>query len=177
MVCQNCGTQLPDGTPVCSTCGAPLMAPQQPYMDPNQAAYGAPAAPAKKNNTGMIVGIIAAVVAIVIVAIVLIKALGGSEYDGTYKFSKASMYGMEYSVEEMEAMSGESFDMTLTVKGSKCTLEAEAMGYDSASCKIKFDGTDVTLIDGDEELIGTYDADEKSITITASGVAMTFTLD
>ena len=175
MVCQNCGTQLPDGTPVCSTCGAALVAPQQPYMDPNQPVYSA--APAKKNNTGLIVGIIAAIVAIAIVAVVLVKVLGGSDYDGTYKFSKASMYGMEYTVEEMEAMSGESFDMTLTVKGSKCTLEAPAMGYDSASCKIKFDGDEVTLIDGDETLVGTYDADEKSITITASGVAMTFTLD
>ncbi|MBR3833000.1 MAG: zinc ribbon domain-containing protein [Lachnospiraceae bacterium] len=176
MVCQNCGTQLPDGTPACPTCGAQLAA-QQPYMDPNQMFNQAPAAaPAKKNNTGMIIGIVVAVVAVIAIILVAVNLLGGSEYDGKYKLTSCASMGMEFTVEQMEAMSGESFDMTLEVKGSRCTLDAKAMGYDKASCKIKFDGDEVTLIDGDETLVGTYDADAKSITISASGVDMIFTL-
>ncbi len=180
MICQNCGTQLPDGTPACPTCGAQFMA-QQPYMDPNMPYTAAPAAPAKKSNVGLIVGIVAAV-AIVVIAIVLVKLLGGkdeakSEYDGNYKLASCAMYGMEYSVAEMEEMSlGQSFDMTLTVKGNKCTLDAKSMGYDKASCKIKFDGDTVTLIEGDEEMVGTYNADEKSIVLNSAGVDMKFVL-
>lgn len=177
MVCQNCGTQLPDGTPSCPTCGAQFMA--QPASNPNdalfnQASYTA-AAPAKKNNTGMIIGIVVALVAIVAIVLIAGNLLGGSEYDGKYKFTSATSMGMTFTAEQMEEMSGDSFDMTLEIKGSKCTLDAKAMGYDKASCKIKFDGDTVTLIDGDEELVGTYDADAETITITASGVDMVFT--
>ncbi|MBQ9935456.1 MAG: zinc ribbon domain-containing protein [Lachnospiraceae bacterium] len=177
MVCQNCGTQLPDGTPMCPTCGAQLMA-QQPYMDPNQMFNQAPvaSAPVKKNNTGMIIGIVVAIVAIVAIVLVAGKLLGGSEYDGTYKLTECSSMGMTFTVEEMEQMSGQSFQMSIVVKGSKCTLDAKAMGYDKASCKIKFDGEDVTLIDGDETMYGTYDADAKTITISSAGVDMIFTL-
>ncbi len=177
MVCQNCGTQLPDGTAACPTCGAQLMA-QQPYMDPNQALFNqAPvAAPAKKNNTGMIIGIVAAIVAIVAIVLVAGNLLGGGKYDGKYKLTECSSMGMTFTVEEMEQMSGQSFDMTIIIKGSKCTLDAKAMGYDKASCKIKFDGEDVTLIDGDETLYGTYDPEAKTITISSSGVDMVFTL-
>ncbi len=179
MVCQNCGTQLPDGTPMCPTCGAQLMA-QQPYMDPNQMFNQAPvaAAPAKKSNTGMIIGIVAAIVAIVAIVLVAGKLLGGSgggKYNGTYKLTECTSMGMTFTVEEMEQMSGQSFQMSIIVKGSKCTLDAKSMGYDKASCKIKFDGEDVTLIDGDETLYGTYDAEAETITITSSGVDMIFT--
>lgn len=175
MVCQNCGTQLPDGTPACPTCGAQLAA--QPYMDPNQMFNQAPVVtPVKKNNTGMIIGIVAAIVAIVAIVLVAGNLLGGGKYDGKYKLTECSSMGMTFTVEQMEEMSGQSFDMTIIVKGSKCTLDAKAMGYDKASCKIKFDGEDVTLIDGDEELYGIYDAEAKTITISSSGVDMVFTL-
>ena len=171
MVCQNCGTQLPDGTPSCPTCGAQFFA-QQPYDD--APAYSA--APAKKSNTGLIIGIVVAIVAVIAIVLVLSNLLGGSKYDGKYKLTACASMGMEFTIEQMEAMSGESFDMTLEVKGSKCTLDAKAMGYDKASCKIKFDGDTVTLIEDGEELVGTYDADAKTITISASGVDMIFTL-
>ncbi len=181
MVCQNCGTQLPDGTPACPTCGAQLMA-QQPYMDPNQALFNqAPVAtPVKKNNTGMIIGIVAAIVAVIAIVIVAIKLIGGgsSEYDGTYKFTKGYAMGIEVTVEQMEAASGTSYDMTLTVKGNKCTMEAEAMGVEKAVCKITFDGNDVTLVDGNDEFTGTYDPEEKSISINepSTGTILVFEL-
>lgn len=186
MICQNCGTQLPDGTPSCPTCGTQFFAqPQQPYMDPNQPYTSAPVMPAKKNNTGMIIGIIAAVIAVVAVIIVLVKVLGGegggsakSPYDGTYKFTKGYAYGIEVTLEQMEQINGQSYDMTLIVKGNKCTMEAPAMGIDKAVCKIKIDGTDVELIDGDTTMTGTYDEVEKSISIyePTSGSTLVFEL-
>jgi len=180
MVCQNCGTQLPDGTPACPACGAQFYA-QQPYMDPNQMFNQAPVAtPVKKSNTGMIIGIIAAVAAVIAIVIIAIKFLGGgsSEYDGTYKFTKGYAMGIEVSVEQMEAVNGQSYEMSLTIKGNKCTMDAEAMGIKKATCKIKFDGDDVTIIDGKDEFTGTYDPDEKSISIyePTSGTTLVFEL-
>lgn len=193
MMCQNCGTQLPDGTPMCPTCGAQLYAaqPQQPYMDPNQ-NFNQPyvqapyvAAPAKKNNTGLIIGIIVAIVAViaVIAAIVLLKKDddddGGSKskknkYNGTYELESVEMYGQEFTVKELEEASGQTIDATLTVKGKKCTLDAEFVGVSNASGEIEFDGDIVTIDDGTEVLQGDYIEDEKAIVLEASGVSMKF---
>ncbi len=164
MVCQNCGTQLPDGTPSCPTCGAQLMA--QPYT-------AAPVAPAKKNNTGMIIGIVVAVVAVIAIILVASGLLGNSEYNGDYKLVKCSYYGEVYTMEEMEAMSGTSYDMTLTVKGSRCTLKSNG---ETGTGKISFDGDTVTIEDDSETLEGEYDADTKTITLYMYGVGMIFEL-
>ena len=49
MFCPNCGTNLPDGTPVCTTCGYQQKKSQQPVQEPvqepapQQPAYQAPA--------------------------------------------------------------------------------------------------------------------------------------
>lgn len=180
MVCQNCGTQLPDGTGVCTTCGAALAAdPNMGYANPNdalfnQAPYEAPEAP-KKNKTGMIVGIVAAIVAVALIVFFVIKLVGGGKYDGTYEFYSFSAFGMTYTAEDFESM-GQSVDgIYLEVKGSKCTLYASDMGVeDSGSAKIKFDGDKVTFIDGDEEMYGTYDADEQIITLEIDGMEMGF---
>ena len=96
------------------------------------------------------------------------------DYDGTYVLSSCKSDGQSFTIEEMESASGQSFDMSLIVNGSVCTLNAEAMGYDSTTCKIKFDGTDVTLMDGTDEMYGTYDPEQESITISSAGVDMIF---
>ena len=172
MVCQNCGTQLPDGTPSCPTCGAQMFAPQQPYMDPNQPYTAAPAAPAKKSN-GALIGIIVAVVAVIAIVLVAVNLLGGSEYDGKYKLTKCTYMGQEFTISDMEAMMGESYDMTLTVKGSRCTLNSNG---ETGKGKISFDGDTVTIEDDEETLEGEYDADAKTITINMYGVGMIFEL-
>lgn len=97
-----------------------------------------------------------------------------ANYDGTYSLDRCTMDGMTYSKEELEEAAGETFDMYLIVNGDTCTLDAEAMGIDKASCLIEFDGTTVTLVDGAETIVGTYDPAEESISITSQGVEMIF---
>ncbi len=183
MVCPNCGTQVPDGTGFCTTCGAqmPMADPNAGYANPNDALFNqqpyqaAPAAPAKSSKTGMIVGIAAAVVAVALIIFFVVKLVGGGKYNGTYEFYSFSGFGMTYTAEELEEQSGQKMDMTLVVKNGKCTLNAEAMGVsDSGSAKIKFDGDKVTFIDGDEEMYGSYDADEEIITLEIEGMEMAF---
>ncbi|MBE5932096.1 MAG: hypothetical protein E7263_01570 [Lachnospiraceae bacterium] len=97
-----------------------------------------------------------------------------SIYDGTYVLESVSALGLTYSREEMEAMTGESFDMKLIIAGDKCTLNANSIGYDMASCSIAIDGNDITLDDGIDEITGFYDEQEESITLYSSGVDMKF---
>lgn len=40
MICQNCGSQIPDNAQVCSNCGAFTNAPAQPYYNNAQAVPG-----------------------------------------------------------------------------------------------------------------------------------------
>lgn len=61
--CSNCGTIIPEGSPVCPTCGAPAPAPQQ-----------APTGGSKKG----LVGILIAVVAVVLVVVLCVALLGGN---------------------------------------------------------------------------------------------------
>ena len=166
MVCQNCGTQLSDGTPSCPTCGAPLMAPQQPYT-------AAPAAPAKSGN-GKMIGIIAAVIAVVAIVVVAVMLLGGGKYNGKYELVRCSFGGEEeYTIAEMEAMMPGDYNMTLTVRGRRCTLESSE---DKGVGKITFDGNDITVEDDVDTFTGTYDPDAKTITLDMYGVGMVFEL-
>ena len=41
MFCPKCGAQVPDGSPFCASCGAP-MAQQQPQQPMNQGGFGQP---------------------------------------------------------------------------------------------------------------------------------------
>jgi len=151
----------------------------------------------KKSSKGIILGICVAILYIAVIVLVVLninnryedkkvdmisdlsdieESIEASthEYNGTYVFDRCEMYGMSYTAAEMEEMSGESFDMKLIINGNLCTLDAESMGYDKASCKIEIKNDVVTLIDGREELVGTYDKNEKSITLNSAGVDMVF---
>lgn len=102
MFCNNCGTEQPEGTKFCSSCGAPISGAAQPAspVQPTTTtgySYGAPAAPQtnqtqpfsapqydpnynanqpkKKSKLPLIIGI---VVAVVVVAVIAGIALGGS---------------------------------------------------------------------------------------------------
>ena len=97
-----------------------------------------------------------------------------STYDGTYVLESFTALGLTYSREEMEAMTGESFDMKLIIAGDTCTLDANSMGYDMTSCDITIDGNDITLDDGIDVITGFYDEQEESITLYSSGVDMKF---
>lgn len=180
MNCPNCGAELPEGSTWCAACGNAIDA--QPAGGAADSLFsGTPVAeaPAKKSKAGLIVAVVAIVAVIAVLAVVVI--LKGGKHNGTYKLTSLSAYGMEFSVDQFESMAGVKVDMTLTVKGSKCELKvsketAEAMGsgFTSGTGKIKFDGDKVT-IESDGTLTGTYDADAKTITLSASGVDMVFT--
>lgn len=101
----------------------------------------------------------------------------GIKYNGTYELSEISTMGVAFSAEEFEEISGLKLDMTLTIKGNKCTLSADMAGMGVAGAgdaRIKFSGDTVTIEDGRQTITGTYDSKEKTITLTSQGVDMVF---
>lgn len=176
MNCPNCGTQLPDDATFCDTCGTAIDA--QPANNVNDALFNNDTvaytpAPAKKGKGG-IIGIIVGVIALLAIAFVVTYFVLGGRYNGTYEFDSMSALGMTYTREEMEELSGESLDMSLKITFTKCTLDADFVGYEEGSAKIKIKGDEVTFIDDSGEMTGTYDSAEKSITINAKGIEMKF---
>ena len=74
--CSKCGNELQNGQGFCPRCGQSAGVQTPPAVNPaiNQYNAGVPMQPAKKNNTPLIIGIVAAVAVVVVGAVI---ALGG----------------------------------------------------------------------------------------------------
>lgn len=123
------------------------------------------------------------IVKIAIIALIAVFVVGGflshqkkvKERNGNYVLVEASNYGLTYSVEELEKMSGMNIFASLTIDGSECRviidytyIKTEGVG------KIKFKGNELTITDCSEELTGIYNPDNHTIILDANGVEMTF---
>ncbi len=202
MNCPTCGASLPDGSVFCTTCGSQIGQAAGSGMSLANDAYGATApvnqgqygaqgsfggpAPAvapsypsmQPGKTGSKAGIIIAICLVVaaaaVVAVIFLMKGGSGEYDGTYNFVSAEVSGMSFTKEELENMSGQKFDMKLTIKGNKITIDAEDMGIEKGTGTVTIKGSTVTIEDSNETLTGEYDSATKTITVTAGGATMHF---
>lgn len=175
MNCPNCGAELPEGSTWCAACGNAVDAQSSGGVNDALFSSSPAAVPAKKSNVGAIIAVIAVVAVIAVLAVVVV--MKGGKYDGTYELSEVSAFGMTYSVDEFEKLAGQKLDMTITVKGSKCTVSANmpGMGVEGdGSAKIKFSGDTVTIEDSSQTMTGTYDSSAKTITLNSQGVDMVF---
>ena len=175
MNCPNCGAELPEGSTWCAACGNAVDAQQSGGVNDALFSSSPAGAPAKKSNVGAIIAVIAAVVVIAVLAVVVFAK--GGKYNGTYELSEVSAFGMTYTADEFEALSGQKLDMTLTVKGSKCTLSANMSGMGvegDGTAKIKISGDTVTISDSSQTITGKYDSSEQTITLNSQGVDMVF---
>lgn len=175
MNCPNCGAELPEGSTWCAACGNAVDAQQSGGVNDALFSSSPAGAPAKKSNVGAIIAVIAAVVVIAVLAVVVLTK--GGKYNGTYEISEVSAFGMTFSAAEFEEMYGQKLDMSITVKGSKCTISANMSGMGvegSGSAKIKFSGDTVTIEDSSQTITGKYDSSAKTITLTSQGVDMVF---
>ncbi|MCM1173008.1 MAG: zinc ribbon domain-containing protein [Clostridium sp.] len=175
MNCPNCGAELPEGSTWCAACGNAVDA-QQSGGSVNDTLFSSSpasvAAPAKKSNVGAIIAVVAVIAVIAVLAVVVI--LKGGKYNGTYEISEISAGEASFTAEQFEALTGQKLDMSLTVKGSKCTISADMGVEGSGSAKIKISGSSVTIEDGSQTITGTYDSSEKTITLSAGGTDMVF---
>ena len=114
------------------------------------------------------------IVKIAIIALIAVLAIGGflshqkkvKERDGIYVLSSVTKYGVTYSVEELEKMSGMNIFASLTINGGECQvlldytyIKTEGTG------KIKFTGNKFKITDCSETLNGTYNPNNKTLTL------------
>lgn len=97
------------------------------------------------------------------------------ERNGNYVLVSASNYGLTYSVEELEKISGMNIFASLTIDGSECRviIDYTYIKTDGVG-KIKFNGNKVKITDCSDELTGTYDPNNKTITLETNGAELTF---
>lgn len=173
MTCPSCGSQLPDGTDFCPNCGNVIPADSAntaPAFNPNDVVFSGAnndsysSAPAKKNSSGAIVGIIVAVAVIAFIAVYFVlngKYMGTYQIDSmiiTYQGETMTLSGSDLGIsgDEMKITVGLFNKVTVVSNGSKGTG------------KIKFSGDTVTLSDSEVSFKGKYDKDAKTISIPFS---------
>lgn len=120
---------------------------------------------------------------IAIIALVLV-ILGGVgfyfynstiKYNGTYTLEEIGYQGFTMSVDQLEAMSGTTMEGTIIIKGKNATLDVtDQSGNVSGDCKVKIEGSKLTFENDGRTLEGTYDDDEKTITLNFMGADFIF---
>ena len=197
MICNNCGSDIPQGVYACPMCNTPVPGmggppPESYYSTQNSAPYSNPMQPQNlydpypqnsynpypqpvnnqvKNNNNTIIIIAVAVVALVILAIVFADVLfPTSEYDGNYVLYKAKAYGFELDKDQLVKYGLDPSKYSIEIDGNKAKLKFDGRSTD---VDVKISGSTITLSGGDS-LDGDYDKDERTITLTYNGAEMTF---
>lgn len=166
MNCPNCGAEVPAGSVMCPVCGGPVVA--QPGLDygaaPTQPQY-MDLAPRKKQSA--LPGILIALVAVVAVVLVGYFLLGG-RYVGKYKLVEMTYeedgYSETVTSDDLE-MSGMNVSLNVGIR----TCKFKGLGQDNAKYKISIKGEDVTVTASDGTIHGSYDKENKRITLPFDG--------
>lgn len=97
------------------------------------------------------------------------------KYDGKYEMVSVSVAGYEFTLEELQAYSGQVFSGSLDVKGNKVyVVMSEDYNSDSGYGSIKIKDGKVTIKDSSETIKGTYNASEKTISLNLYGGELVF---
>ncbi|MBQ9199789.1 MAG: zinc ribbon domain-containing protein [Lachnospiraceae bacterium] len=174
MNCPFCGADLPEGSDFCPSCGQVITPEQsqsnQTGFNVNNAIFNgasntsyqpAAPAPAKKSNSGSIIGIVVALLVVVAVGLFIFT---NCKYIGNYKFYGMKMTYMGQTMTFTASDMGMSSDAAKLSVGlfNRATFDFNG---DKSTGKLTVKGSDVTLEGSDGTLYGTFDKSEKTISI------------
>ncbi|MBQ9234265.1 MAG: zinc-ribbon domain-containing protein [Lachnospiraceae bacterium] len=192
MTCPSCGSQLPDGTDFCPNCGSVIPSDgfnntgnayqQMPNTYPNNGVYNGPdnnpygnmpQAPKKKLPTAAIAAIVLVIIAAIGVgAFFIVKAIKNQDdknavtkaYAGTYVLDSVTITymgeSMTYSSSDM-GLNGDDMQIVVGNKGDVTLISDGQQGTGN----ISFKGDSVEISDSGATIKGTYNMEQKTITI------------
>lgn len=139
-------------------------------------SYGSSSASYKKNDGSDIVKYaIIALIALVLVGLFLNYQKKIEERNGKYELISASRYGITYSVEELEKLSGMDIYASITIDGKECAMKIDYTYIKmDGTGKIKFRGNKFTISDCSDTLTGDYDPNKKTLSFESSGTDLCF---
>ena len=132
-----------------------------------------PRTPSSSNNnkTLVIIMCVAVVAVLAIVALMASGVFGGHKMNGTYNFLRAEFNGQQYSREEIEKLGTTVGDFQLKIDGSKATVRR--LGR-TGTAKVSFKDGRVVITEAGEELEGTYNEQEGTISLDVTGLTLVF---
>lgn len=159
MFCPNCGTELPDDSVFCGTCGQRVDeegGAQQPSDDGIQQVFtpSQMPAPEKKKNVKLIGGLAAGAVALIVIITVLVKVFGGGSYTKPMDQVCKLVNSRDTKIEKYVSAVSPKFMVNAYDNG--VSLMKEVDGFDEVMDEAKEE-----LSDGFDELKDIYGKDFK----------------
>lgn len=159
MFCPNCGTELPDDSVFCGTCGERVDEEggvQQPSGDGIQQVFTSSQEPVpeKKKNVKLIGGIAAGAVALIVIITVLVKVFGGGSYTKPMDQVCKLVNSRDTKIEKY--VSAVSPKFMINAYNNGVSLMKEVEGFDEAMDEAK-----EVLSDGFDEIKDMYGKDFK----------------
>jgi hypothetical protein len=114
---------------------------------------------------------VAVVAVLAIVALMASGVFGGHKMNGTYNFLRAEYNGQHYSREEIEKLGTTVGDFQLKIDGSKATVRR--LGR-TGTAKVSFKDGRVVITEAGQELEGTYNEQEGTISLEVTGLTLVF---
>ena len=158
--------------------GQPPYGQERPPFDPSAFDSGpnpfrpaAPAVPQKVNKNTVTIIVVCSLCVIALLVVVWKMNLFGGEADGTYKFVNAEGYGQTISPEQFKSLGMDVDDFYLKISGKTATVSL--MGR-VGRCKVEFSGNDVSFIEDNQTIKGTYNKEKGTISIEQDGIKLNF---
>lgn len=130
-----------------------------------------PTVPKKVNNNTVTIIIVCSLCVIALLVVIWKMNHSSGEADGTYKFINAEGYGQTISPEQFKSMGMDVDDFYLKISGKTATVSL--MGR-VGRCKVEFSGSDVSFIEDNQTIKGTYNKEKGTISIEQDGIKLNF---
>lgn len=147
----------------------------EPYRVTSSYSMDSTSIPKKSGPSNAIIWAIALIVVLMAGGLFYGEYKKASRYNGTYELVTSEVDGVEYSVEYLEEISGMTFYASIEIKGKSGYLVMDAMSKkQEGKVKVSVDGNTIILSGAGDEVKGTYDTSNDTITIYSSGVYLIF---
>lgn len=147
----------------------------EPYRVTSSYSMDSASTPKKSGPSNVVILAIALIVVLMAGGLFYGEYKKANRYNGTYELVASEVEGVEYSIEYLEELSGMTFYSSIEIKGKSGYLVMDVMSVKrEGKVKISVDGNTIILSGSGDEVKGTYDTSDNTITIYSEGVYLIY---